>query len=579
MATRSRSSGAGRFIGTLAAVLAALVVVPGAAAHSVLIATEPGNDAVVGESPTRVLLRFNEPVETALGSLAVYDGRGQRVDAEAISQPTPREVVVAVDEELARGTYTVAWRVVSADSDPISGAFVFHVQAPGPQPGGVVDEVATEPSLLVDVLFTGGRFFEFLFLLLAAGGVGSLVYALRSADERVHRRLYGLLAASAGALAFFALLGIPLQGASARGSGLGAAFRPDALADVIGTRYGKVEVVRFLLALGLLGVALYLRGSTGRARETGNAAAAALAVGLVLTPPFAGHASTAGTVAIVADVAHVLAAAAWVGGLGFVVVALWLALEERWPLATRSVPRFSTMAVVSVVLLLVAGTVNGYLQVRSWRGLWETQYGLLLLAKIALVVPLLGLGAFNNRFVVPRLRAGVAQPRERRRFMQTASVELAVMVSIIAVTAVLVNESPARSAMEMEHAAAEELHGAGGSAAPHGGPASKPIDFGAFNAVVAVDPGRAGPNTIRLELDHADPDFPELDEVTFSASLPDRDIGPLQFEAKQPEHGVWRVVDADLAIPGTWEIRVEARRGEFDLFTETVSIPIGEASP
>jgi copper transport protein len=576
---RSRSRRTRRV--SIAAITAALAlaVVPAAAAHAVLIGTEPGNDATVQESPSRVLLRFNEPVETALGSLAVYDGRGERVDAGAISQPTRREVVVAVDEELARGTYTVAWRVVSADSDPISGAFVFHVQAPGSHPRGVAEEVVAETPLLVDVLFTGGRFFEFLFLLLCAGGVAALVYALRSADERVHRRLYGLLAACAGALAFFALLGIPLQGAAARASGLGDAFRPNAVADVLGTRYGKVEVLRFLLALGLAGAALYLRRSAGRARETGNAAAAALAVGLVLTPPFAGHAITAGTVAIVADVAHVLAAAAWVGGLGFVVVALWLALEERWPLATRSVPRFSTMAVVAVVLLLVAGTINGYLQIRSWRGLWETQYGLLLLAKIALVVPLLGLGAFNNRFVVPRLRAGVAQPRERRRFMRTAGVELAVMVSIIAVTAVLVNESPARSEMEMEHAAAEELHGAGGSAVPHGGPASEPVDFGQFGAVLAVEPGRAGPNTIRLELDHADPDFPELDEVTFSASLPDREIGPLQFEARQPEHGVWRVANADLAIPGAWEVRVEARRGEFDLFTDIVSVPIGEAAP
>ena len=575
----SQSRRAGRFIGALAAALAALAVVPAAFAHSVLIATEPANDAVVQASPTRVLLRFNEPVETALGSLVVYDGRGDPVEAGAITQPRPQEVVVTIDDELARGTYTAAWRVVSADSDPISGAFVFHVGAPGAQPRGVADQVATETPLLVDVLFTGGRFFEFLFLLLCAGGIAALVYALRSADDRVHRRLYGLLAVASGLLALFALLGIPLQGAAARGSGLGDAFRPAAIGDVLGTRYGKVEVIRFLLALGLLGAALYLRRATGQRRETGTAAAAALAGGLVLTPPFAGHASTAGTVAIVADIAHVLAASAWVGGLGFVVVALWLALEERWPLATRSVPRFSTMAVVSVALLLVAGTINGYLQVRSWRGLWETQYGLLLLAKIALVVPLLGLGAFNNRFVVPRLRAGVAQPRERRRFLQTAGVELAIMVSIIGVTAVLVNESPARSAMEMEHAAAEDLHGPGGSAVPHGGPASEPIDFGAFAAVVDVDPGRAGPNTIRLELDHADPDFPELDEVTFSASLPARDIGPLEFEAEQPEHGVWRAADADLAIPGLWEIRVEARRGEFDLFTETVSIHIGETAP
>ena len=66
--------------------------------------------------------------------------------------------------------------------------------------------------------------------------------------------------------------------------------------------------------------------------------------------------------------------------------------------------RFSTIALGSVVVLLVAGAINGYLQVETWRGLWETNYGLLLLAKIRLIVPLLALGAYNNRYSVPRLR-------------------------------------------------------------------------------------------------------------------------------------------------------------------------------
>ena len=66
-------------------------------------------------------------------------------------------------------------------------------------------------------------------------------------------------------------------------------------------------------------------------------------------------------------------------------------------LAADAVPRFSTMALVSVGALLAAGIVNGYLQVRGWSGLWNTTYGNLLLVKAGLLVPLIALGAYNNR--------------------------------------------------------------------------------------------------------------------------------------------------------------------------------------
>jgi len=75
--------------------------------------------------------------------------------------------------------------------------------------------------------------------------------------------------------------------------------------------------------------------------------------------------------------------------------------------------------IVSVAVLITAGVIRGIEEVRpwpglhaavsdlsGWRGLWDTTYGLLLLAKIGLVLPLLALGAYNNRFAVPRLRPG-----------------------------------------------------------------------------------------------------------------------------------------------------------------------------
>jgi copper transport protein len=123
--------------GLALALVVTLVLAPAASAHSTLIRTEPPRDQVVEHSPKRVVLHFDEPVETALGSITVYDGEGERVDAGEVQRPAPESVAVAIEGELERGTYTVAWRVISADSDPINGAWVFHVQEPGAQPAGV----------------------------------------------------------------------------------------------------------------------------------------------------------------------------------------------------------------------------------------------------------------------------------------------------------------------------------------------------------------------------------------------------------------------------------------------------------
>ena len=117
------------------AALVALAVVPAAGAHTRLMTTEPANDAVLEQSPRFVLLRFDEPVETAFGAIRVYDDRAHRVDSGKVEQPSGKEVRVQLAQHLARGTYTVTWRVVSVDGHPVSGAFVFHVGAPECEPG------------------------------------------------------------------------------------------------------------------------------------------------------------------------------------------------------------------------------------------------------------------------------------------------------------------------------------------------------------------------------------------------------------------------------------------------------------
>ena len=335
---------------------------------------------------------------------------------------------------------------MSADSHPVSGAFVFHVGKPGAGAAGVASQVLEDQggSRAVDRSFDVVRFLNFAFILLCVGGAGVLALVLR-AEAVIAQAAVGGACGDRVLLAVVTVAGIGLEGANASGLGLDAAFRTALIGDVLETQFGRVWLVRAVLAIAVAGLAALALLRPRRGEHAVALVACGLGAGIAVTPALSGHARVPGLLAVFSDWVHVLAASAWIGGLVFVLVALWRAGLERWSLAARAVPRFSALAVVSVTALLVAGVVGGFLEVRSWSALWETTYGQLLLVKVALVLPVLALGWFNNRVSVPRLRAGIASAVERRRFRRSAGAELALVVVIIGVTAVLVAEPPARA--------------------------------------------------------------------------------------------------------------------------------------
>lgn len=544
---RFRSRGTRRFAARLAVSLTALVAAPAAMAHATIVSTSPENNEVVPTSPAQVTIVYSEPVETAFGAVRVFNGDGERVDQGALERPDDKTVAVALNPDLANGTYTVTWRVVSADTHPIQGAFVFHVGAAGPNSGGIADEVLgagtpTSVSRSYDV----ARFLGFIALFLSVGGVVALLLFLRDAQQPVRRKLWYVVAGASGFLALLGPVIVVLQGAAAEGFGIGQSLHWNIVSEVLGTRFGHVTVARTVLAAVLCVFALCAPRIPAKYR-TYEEAALLPAAGLTMIPALSGHASVSGNASFVLDVVHVIAACVWVGGLAFIVLALLLATDGRWPLAMRCVPRFSAAAVISVGALIVAGTLNGYLQIRTWDGLFHTTYGQLLIAKIALVTPLLLIGLFNNRFV-PRLKAGQSTAVQRQRFLRMTGAELTIMACIVGVTAVLVSEPPAKA-----QAAAEKAEVPSNVAT---------IITGPYHLEVTLDPGNAGPNDIVIEVVHGDPPT----EITVSASLAAQQIGPLDYTARKSGETEYTVTDADLSIAGTWTLNVSVRVGEFDVY-------------
>jgi copper transport protein len=531
--------------------LAALTAAPAAFAHAILQESTPSNNSVVRASPKTVSLRFNEAVETAFGSIRVYDCGGGRVDSGKILRPSKDSVAVTIDRRLAKGTYTVTWRVISADSHPVAGAFVFNVKRANASSCKQVFGAKTPGT--IDALFKFARALDFALILLVVGGAIALAIVLRSAAAELRTRMFRILAGLSFGLVVAGALCIVLQGAVAGGFGLSEAFRWDTIHSVLQTRFGHA----FLWQIGVSIVvgALALMASRSRRLEL----LPLFALLLIPTISAAGHARTSGALAIFLDVFHAAAASTWVGGLAFTILGLMLAGDDRWPLASRAVPRFSLLAVFSVATLIVAGSLRGYQEVRAFHGLWDTTYGQLLLVKIALVLPLLGLGLYNNRYAVPRLKKQIASVVEQRRFLRAAGTELAIMAVIVGVTAVLVTEPPAKASI---------------SAAKY---ATDTIPIGPLELNYLIDPAKTGPNVIHLYFYRPKSGFPaSVDDAKMSATLPSKNLGPLRIPLTRIVPSHYTTSAGVFPEAGDWQVTFEIRRGQFQSFTQTVTVSIRE---
>ena len=212
-----------------------------------------------------------------------------------------------------------------------------------------------------------------------------------------------------------------------------------------------------------------------------------------------------------------------------------------------------------MIALVVAGLMSGFLEVRSWQALWHTTYGQLLLVKVALLVPLLALGAFNNRISVPRLRSAAAGPQVRRRFARSVALELALMIVIVGVTAALVAEPPAKAQVA---AAVPSLETARSVPTTSRSPSTRPAS-GRTRSTSTCSTPRASPQ--RLTRSGCQPRCPRSTSARFSSRRP------------RPAPAT-SLATAELPLAGDWQLQLDVREGEFDQWSTVTDLPIRKDS-
>jgi copper transport protein len=524
--------------------LVALTALPASAqdavaAHAVLESASPAQGSEVDSAPAAVSLTFGEAVTVDRASLRVLTPSGARADNGDVVHPNgaASQVSVGLQQDLPRGSYTVVWRVISADSHPVSGTYSFGLGVPA----GTAVSAGIRGSQTVGVLNGIARFVGYAGLVLAfgvaafAGVVSRRVWAL----ARV-RRLFGIGAALLGVSGVALLL---LAGPYDAGTGLGQLFAGSLLHATVDTRYGRLMIVRILVAALAAITAVFLVSADARPRRRVRVDVPTLAVVGVLTFALAEHSGT-GTQAPLAaamDSLHLLAVSAWVGGL--VLIATTLLRQQAIPEIEEAGlwPRWSRLALGCVVVIIATGAYQSWRNVGTFPAFATTTYGRLLLVKIGLLVVLVGLGSYGRRWV--RRRPTDRSPLSLRRSVGT---EVVLSAGVIAVAAVLVNVQPARDSYNPAWSAT--ITGTG----------LNPSD--AIRLTAQSSSTRPGLTTLRISAHDTAGKVLAYQQVSGLLTEPSRGLGPVRFTIPASSTGVGQ---ARVVVPerGRWQLTVQVRVG------------------
>ena len=534
-----------------------LVVLPAAPAwaHAALLESTPADGALLAEAPETVELRFSEPVGTSLGAVRVLGPDGTRVDSGRVSlRDDGRTVVAPLRSDLAHGSYTLLWRVVSQDSHPVTGASTFSIgHATGT--GAAADPTQVGAGGAAGDLLTASRLLLYTGLVLLVGGVTFLLVLWPAGlGDRVAQRLLwtGWALAVAGSAA-----GLLLQGPYAAGLPLSSAFDGALVAEVVQTRFGAASTARLALLAGMVPLLLGLARWARWARGPLAAGWAALSAGVLLSTSAVGHAAAGDLVglALPADSVHLAAMSAWLGGL----VLLGLVVLRRSTDDLASVlPGWSRYAASAVGVLVVTGTFASWREVRELSALTSTSYGRLLLVKTLLVALMLLMGAVGRSWVrrhylLPIVHAAtdVASPVRTppspvavQRLRRSVLLEAGTAAVVLSVTAFLVETTPARSAYAPVFSEVAAVDGP-------------------LRVQVDVEPARTGLNDIHVYYTAEGGkavDVPEVD-IRWTRDGTD-DVIPVELERDSLGH--YERLRVALPSSGTWELAVTTRTTDID---------------
>ncbi|MGI8405667.1 MAG: copper resistance protein CopC, partial [Thermomicrobiales bacterium] len=540
-----------------------------AAAHAELVRAEPPIDGLVVAAPDQLRLFFSEDVASSnpAPSIRLLDENGQEKKVSIEAQGTnAREVIVDVPG-LSNGTWTVAWTVKSSDDGHVlSGTYAFRIG------GGLPPGLATVEGQQPQAWAVATRWLTFLGAAIAGAGFlfGLVIFGkdqepVRSSRKRTRLILAGAVIALVATVIepFLQLLfppaGVDLTVDSAiRGLPADWWYRPAALFPLM------------ILAL----VAAYpLRGRISLpVGIIGGALALISLLGLSLTSHAAARDSFR-PIAIASDTLHQWSTALWVGGL-FSLVFWWInrpaakSSTDGGTTAPADFPlkRFSAIALWLFLVAVLTGLLNAWLVLphkeTSFLGLgtaslpaisklWSSDYGIVLLIKILVLLIPFGLAAYHHRAIARATRAGVHITASV--LSKTLRLESIVVCAVVLGGSILALSAPPTIS---QHALQDVTLAS--IATPGQGDPTEIVHL-------TIDPAKQGKNSLTLRLTGMDGKIPAVTTpvwlaMTFTSLSHGTVRNDVSVQPSDLATATYTAAGLDLSIDGWWKIEVNVEQ-------------------
>jgi copper transport protein len=503
--------------------------------HATLTSSQPADGAVLSEPPGVATLSFDEPVSPLV--IRLVGPNGEAIAPVAVAENATVSITLP---PLRSGTHALSWRVVSADGHPVAGTLVFSVgeQSANLPPLLPQAEAGVRPSLwAAKVIIYAGLFI----------GIGGAFFQAWLANPALRLKGHGETAREQRSrrLILFWVLGLALaavpvsvglQGLDALGLPLAGLLQGIAWQTGFGTAYGRTAIaVALALAAGILALVV---ASRFIARILALSGVLAGAVALTLS----GHAGTVEPRWLTqsAVLLHGLCVALWIGALFPLLRAIRQPDRGR-----QALTRFSRLIPYAVAALAISGATLATVQLGSLENLWASNYGIVLAAKLALVLALLGFAAANRFSLVPQFEKGgraAVQP-----FARSIRFEIGLAIGILAIVGLWRFTPPPRM--------------------PVGPQVSVHMHSPRAMAQVDMAPSRTGGARVDIFVSDGDLNPITAQEVTLILANEAAGIEPMRRSATSAGDSLWRIDDLRIPVAGRWKLRIDILINDFEKAT------------
>ena len=542
----------------LSIILTLLVLTP-ASAHGFLVRAVPDDGAVLDRAPARVQYWFSESLEPAFSKLTVRDANGEIVASGGTDPDAPTLLSAALPNGLPDGAYIADLRLAFAsDGHVITETRVFFIGAVVAGVRGGTDaqadpaEILWRASTLTGVIVAFGAAFLYGWVLRPAWGTTS--HRAGGLPPRVMGWLTAVALGGLG-LALVAQIGALLHQSVVFFGVPMSAVLSQSLWGVVrtSTRFGEVWNARMIVlavCAAMIGAAwLNRKGNPELVRPMWSASlwGTAIALGASSVISHAAGSRTAAWAALLLDWTHLIAVAAWVGGLAALVFVLPAALRGLDANSARkallaALRRFSPIAAACLPIVIATGVFSASLWVRP-DDLTSTGYGLALLVKLAMVAGLAGLGAVHYAALhadSPARTGLAAKLATVGRWLRTLRLEV-VFAALTVIGAGWLTAAP----VPVPDDAAQTI-------APLTASTEIPVmDGQLYAAAMSVSPGGPGVNTFDLIVTR-DGTPVEKADVRLQSAYPARDVRGTWSELQPLESGAYSTVLPDIDRTGEW---------------------------